>query len=776
MHHKKLNKTPRNKILRIFVLFYMKEMSRILNKVLLYIVFVILSTLPGFAESVKGKVTGAKEEPLTGVLIHWKNTSIAVSSDENGLFLIPVSTESKELQISYVGYTPQIILVNDTSEFLNIHMKENHTLEEIVVSERRMGTISSRQAVIQTQRLNSAEFIRAACCNLSESFETNPSVDVSYSDATTGAKQIKLLGLSGTYVQMLTENFPNFRGLASTYGLDYVPGPWMESIQISKGTSSVKNGYEAITGQINVEYKKPPTSDIASANVFFADNQRYEVNADGSYLINPNLSTGLLVHYSNEEKEFDMNHDGFIDTPLKHQFNIMNRWHYQNNKMISQSGIKFLTEGRRGGQTENTSTEPEASLYTTDMSSNRIELFSKNGFFLNPERNESAAFIVSGTYQDQKSSFGIRPYNGKETNLYANLMYETNLKTPMHRISTGLSVNYDYFNETYNLFYFNPNIVYSDFHYPANTTEKTKETTTGAYLEYTFNKDDKLIILAGLRADYSSMHDFFVTPRLHLKYNFTDWMHLRASAGKGYRTAHVLPENSFYLASSRIFKIEENLDQEEAWNYSLNLSFYIPIAGKELTINGEWYYTDFQKQVVIDVDSDPHAVSFYNLNGKSYSSNFQIEATYPFFRGFTLTAAYRAMDAQTTYQGVLKKRPLTGNYKGLITASYQTPLRKWQFDFTSQFNGGGRMPDPDKTNPLWNQTFGSYTILNAQISKFFKTWSVYIGAENILDYTQEHPIIAAEKPWGADFDATMIWGPLHGRKIYIGARWNLPRL
>ena len=639
-------------------------------------------------------------------------------------------------------------------------------LDEIVVSPKTTGTLTYRTSVLQTQKITAAELSRAACCNLSESFETNPSVDVAYSDAVTGAKQIRLLGLAGSYVQLLTENFPNLRGLSAPYGLDYVPGPWMESIQVSKGTSSVKNGYEAITGQINVEYKKPPLSDWLSTNVFVGDNGRYEINADGAALINDKLSTGLLVHYSNEQKELDMNDDDFLDTPLKHQFNIMNRWYYRSEKRISQVGIQYLNERRTGGQTKNAlSPESSVSLYRTKLDVNRGTFFTKNGFILNPEKNESVALIFTGSYHDQESSYGNRIYDADETNLYANLMYEKDF-TSSHKLSTGVSVNYDGFDEKYTL----------DLYSAKEEKEKFNETTTGAYLEYTYNKDHKLIVLAGIRADYSSEYDFFVTPRLHVKYNFTDWMHLRGTLGKGFRTAHILPENSFYLASSRQFKIVEKPDQEEAWNYGVNLGFYIPIAGNELVLNGEWYYTDFENQVVVDVDSDPHAVLFYNLKDKSYSSIFQVEASYPFFRGFNLTAAYRWMNVKTTYGDILRKKPLTSDYKALVTASYQTPLRKWQFDLTSQFNGGGRMPVSDKTNPLWKEKFSAFTIVNAQVTKFFRNWSVYVGAENIFDFTQKHPVISPDKPWSDDFDATMIWGPVHGRKLYIGARYNIPRL
>jgi outer membrane receptor for ferrienterochelin and colicin len=747
----------------------------IMYKYILFTFLLLVSQEAIASVSIQGCVAGERGEPLEGVVIHWKNTSVSTITDKDGEFSIPRVSQSDSLVVAYLGYATQTIKVDQSFHHIHVVMKETAELQEVVVNPQNKGLLSMRTTVLQTQKITYDELVRAACCNLAESFETNPSVDVAYSDAVTGAKQIKLLGLSGTYVQMLTENFPNFRGLSAPYGLDYVPGPWMESILVSKGTSSVKNGYEAITGQINVEYKKPPVSDIVSANLFASDKGRYEMNADASVLLNKELSTGLFIHYSNEQKEFDMNDDGFLDSPLKHQFNVMNRWYYRNPKFISQAGVKLINESRTGGQKSDalpvTSSVP---LYRTTLTVNRGEFFTKNGLILDPKKNESIALIFSGSYHDQESSFGTRPYDATQTNLYLNLMYEADLSNPMHRISTGLSLNYDRFDETYNLFYADPDVDY--LYHPEAINEKRKETVGGAYVEYTFNKNDKLILLAGLRGDYSSLYDFFITPRLHVKYNFTDRIHLRASAGKGFRTAHVLPENSFYLAGSRSFNIANDLNQEEVWNYGMNLGFYIPIAGKELVLNGEWYYTDFRKQVVVDIDSDPHAVSFYNLDGKSYSSNFQVEATYPFFRGFTLTAAYRMTDAKTTYNGILRKKPLTSDYKGLITASYQTPLRKWQFDATSQFNGGGRMPDADKTNPLWKDSFDSFVILNAQISKFFRTWSVYAGAENILDFVQEHPVISPESPRSKSFDATMIWGPVHGRKFYIGMRWNLPRI
>ncbi|WP_278623471.1 TonB-dependent receptor [Parabacteroides gordonii] len=733
-------------------------------KQLYLILLITFFAISARADEVKGHVFDDNNQPVIGANVYWEGTQQGTTTDVDGAFKLKTRKSTNNLVVSYIGYTTFVMPVTNPDEPLQITLKGEVALEEVVISERKMGTIASRTSVLQTQKITYDEICRAACCNLAESFETNPSVDVSYADAATGARQIKLLGLAGTYVQMLTENYPNFRGAASLYGLDYVPGAWMESIQVSKGTSSVKNGYEALAGQINVEFKKPPTADIFSVNLFGSDAGRYEGNADASWHINDKVSTGLLVHYSNDKKQHDGNDDGFLDTPLKEQVNLMNRWYHKLDNYVAQYGARYLHENRTGGQA--TKHHDFADPYQVHLETNRAELYTKQAYIIDKEKVESVALILSGSYHEQKSMYDRTPYNVYQNNVYASLLYEKEF-SPAHSLSTGLSMNYDGFNE---------NLLQAGTRKVFDRTE----VVPGAYVQYTYNLNDKLIVLGGIRADYSSLYDFFVTPRVHIKYNPFDWFHVRASAGKGFRTANILAENNFLLSSSRKMNIAENLDQEEAWNTGLNLSFYIPLFGKELSLNGEWYYTNFLKQVVVDMDSDPHAVGFYNLDGKSYSNSFQVEATYPFFRGFTLTAAYRYTDAKTDYrnaEGVTRrlKKPLVSDYKALATASYQTPLKKWQFDLTGQFNGGGRMPTPDAMNPLWEPNFNAYTVVNAQITRYFRRWSIYIGAENLFDYKQSHPIIDAENPRGDNFDGSMVWGPVHGRKIYAGLRFNISR-
>ena len=718
---------------------------------------------------VSGTVKDQAGEPIIGANVFWKNIPGGVATREDGTFSISKPDKSNHLIVSFIGYENDTIQVNDKKAVLDVMLCEGMELSEVQIVSRKLSTLKLRSSVMNEEIITSDELCRAACCNLGESFVTNPSVDVSYSDAATGAKQIKLLGLSGTYVQMLTENIPNYRGAASPYGLGYVPGPWMHSIQVSKGISSVKNGYEALTGQINVEFKKPqlPEADWVSANLFASTTNRYEANADATVKLSKRWSTSLLAHYENETKAHDGNDDGFADIPQIEQYNFWNRWAYMGDHYVFQAGIKALDESRKGGQVSHSGV-PAADRYEIDIDTRRYEAFTKNAYIFNKEKNTNLALILSGTLHNQDALYGRKIYNVDQSNTYASLMFETEF-TKEHNLSAGFSYNYDGYDQHYRL---------------TNNAETpltkvfARESVGGAYAQYTFNLDNKFVLMAGLRGDHSSEYGFFVTPRAHIKYNPNDFVHFRLSAGKGYRTNHVLAENNYLMASSRKVSIADHLDQEEAWNYGASISGYIPLFGKTLNLNLEYYYTDFLKQVVVDMDTNPHEVAFYNLDGRSYSQVFQVEATYPFFQGFSLTAAYRWTDAKTTYNHQLMEKPLTGKYKGLVTASYQTPLGLWQFDATWQMNGGGRMPNPytlaDGT-PSWDARYKGFSQLSAQVTRYFRRWSIYIGGENLTNFKQKNPIIDAADPWGDRFDSTMIWGPVHGAKGYIGVRFNLAR-
>lgn len=734
----------------------------------IFLIFFSLLLYPVQAK-VRGVVKDNAGAPLPGANVAWVNTKVFAVTAEDGSFSVDKPKDSETLVISYIGFENDTIHVDSENVKLEIVLREGLSLGEVNVVRRRFGTTKLRSSAMNVDIISSAELSRAACCNLGESFVTNPSVDKSYSDAATGAKQIKLLGLSGTYVQMMTENIPNYRGAAAPYGLGYVPGPWMQSIQVSKGSSSVKNGYESITGQINVEFKKPqlPEADWVSANLFASSTGRYEANADATLKLSKRWSTSLLAHYENETMAHDANHDGFADIPRVEQYNLWNRWAYMGDHYVFQAGIKALSEWRNSGQV-NHGGNPGQELYKIGIDTRRYEAFTKNAYIFNKEKNTNLALILQGTFHNQDAVYGHKLYDVDQTNVYASLLFETEF-SKQHSLSTGLSFNYDGYDQRYRLT--------NDVELPRLKSFE-KESVPGAYVQYTYNLEDKLILMGGIRGDYSSMHGFFVTPRAHVKYNPNEFVNFRLSAGKGYRTNHVLAENNYLLASSRKVRIAGDLDQEEAWNYGASISSYIPLFGKTLNLNAEYYYTDFLKQVVVDMDTDPHEIAFYNLNGRSYSHVFQVEANYPLFKGFTLTAAYRFTDAKTTYNGELKERPLTSRYKGLVTASYKTPLEIWQFDATLQLNGGGRMPSRyilEDGTPSWSARYGSFEQLSVQITRYFRHWSIYVGGENLTNFKQKKPIIDAANPWGENFDSTMIWGPVHGAKAYIGIRFNWAR-
>ena len=638
---------------------------------------------------------------------------------------------------------------------------QTKSLDAVTVTARQGGMLRMSGAE-NGMKIGQLELFKAACCNLGESFTTNPSVDVNYSDATTGAKQIRLLGLSGTYVQMLTENLPNLRGAAAPYALDYVPGAWMNSIQVSKGASSVKNGYESITGQINVEYLKPDADEGMTVNLYGNTLSRMEANADGNIHLGEHLSTEIMAHFQKDWGHHDENGDGFLDQPNVRQWNLMNRWKWQGGNYLFHGGLSMVREKREGGQDHHTMPLQPTHRYTIGVETERYEGYMKHAFILNPEHNTNIALMGNASLHKVDALYGHKAYGVDEKIAYAQLMMETNL-TKAHNLSVGLSLNYDGLTQT------GLNTVFPPSQLPTvNSQQSTEhETTPGIYAQYTLNLHEKLVAMAGVRADHSNLHGTFVTPRFHLKYVPHDIITLRFSAGKGYRTVHALAENHYLLASGRQLVIDP-LEQEAAWNYGISSALYIPLWGKTLKLNAEYYHTHFERQAIIDYDSAPTLLRITNLRGRSYSNTFQVDATYPVLEGLELTAAYRLNDVKTTYGGKLMQKPLTSRYKGLVTLSYKTPLELWQVDVTLQMNGGGRVPG--------HEPFRSYQQLNVQLTRWFRHFSIYIGGENLTGFHQKQTIIDAATPWASTFDPTMVWGPVHGAVGYVGIRWNLNRL
>ena len=700
------------------------------------------------------------QKPLYGVNIYWENTNIGTTSDKDGKFKITQATNSTNLVFSFVGYRADTIKIETSNQSLDIILRDSRFLDEVTIGERKVGTHYSRVETGSVQNITGEELCKAACCNLSESFETNASVDASYSDATTGAKQIKLLGLAGKYVQMMTENIPNLYGVSQPYALGYIPGPWMESIPVSKGTSAVINGYDAVTGQINVEYKKPKTSDLLYFNQLVSSAGKVETNLDVSFILSPKLSTTFFVHTQFDQIKIDENNDNFIDMPMINQYNFFNRWDYFDNNISVRFGVKYIDETRRGGQIDHIygnnldATNP----YGIFIGSKRIESFLKTGYVFPNKKYMSIAMITNFTGHRQNSYYGHNNYDADQISGYYNIIWQSAFKGNLnHKYNTGTSLKYEDLNQVLN------DSIITDL-----------ELVPGVFFQYTGKVFEKMNIIVGARADYHNQFGLLFTPRVNMKYNLLGNVTLRASAGKGYRKANVLAENSFLLASSREISIANNLKLEEAWNYGGNITWYIPIGDRDMAVNVEFYRTDFTNQIIADFET-VGSVEFYNLDGKSYSNTYQIEATYQLIKGLDITTAYRYNDVKQTIAGKLVESPLTNKYKGLISMSYKTPLEKWQFDFTTQFNGGGRIPST-LSNPSEYQlaeSYNPYTIFNAQITKYFKHWEIYLGSENISNFKQASPIVAAHDPFGNYFDSSLIWGPVHGRKFYLGVRFTI---
>lgn len=721
-----------------------------------------------WADSYKGKVyeldAKGNKVPIPGVNIMVEGTSHGTVTDLDGNFEIPVEGKKKGLIFSYVGYQKVRILPKTLDQIL-VEMTQGEELGEVTVAKRRASTSFSKINPIQAQKLTGAELTKCACCNLSESFETNASVDVSFSDAVSGAKTIKMLGLSGKYSQMMIENIPALRGAQNSYGLEYIPGTWMQSIQISKGTSAVKSGAESMTGQINVELKEPDGEEKGSFYMYGNQDGKMEWNVNYGMKLNDHWSTAVFGHYEDSFREMDNNNDGFLDRPVTRQYNFFNKWKYKSDFINWKFGWSILDESRDGGQEDfDKNISPfDQQAYGIGIDSKKMNAYSKLGFIFD-RPSTSLGTVLKWDRYTRDSFYGRQLYDVDQQNIYGSVIFQSFLFNTNHNYSVGLN----YVNDR------NRNKIQF-----LEETEKQDigfdEEVIGGFAEYTFTPTDDITFLAGLRYDHSSIHGTYWTPRMHFRWAFTGSSTLRLSAGKGYRTPQVVAENTRYLASSRVWHFSQTTPtQEEAWNFGVSLINNWHLWDKPLTLSLDYYRTDFTNQMVVDLNQSAHDVYVYALDGKSFSNSFQVEARYEPMDRFELTTAFRINDVQMEFQNQgLSSVPLLAKYKGLVSASYSTNMKKWQFDLTAQFNGVQELPSSDGRAPEYSHAQESkpYTMLMGQITKNYRAWSFYVGGENLADYTQKNPIIAASDPFSKDFDSSQVWGPIYGRMFYFGIKY-----
>ncbi|MEZ0539587.1 TonB-dependent receptor [Fibrella arboris] len=735
----------------------------------LFIISLLCLPFIGQAQKITGRIQAIEKGqpiPLPGAAVYWSGGIYVTAADSSGTFSIDTTGTTNRLVVSYVGYQPDTLVVNNFSVPLTVTLKATQQLNEVVVTAG--NTQIDRLNPIQTEVLTQRTLAKAACCNLSESFETNASVSVSYADAVTGAKQIQFLGLGGQYVQTNVENVPTIRGLATTFGLNYIPGTWITSIDIGKGAGSVVNGYEAMSGQMNVELRKPEyRAETKMPNVLLNGYVnafgRVEGNVNYSQALSDKWSIGALGHVSALRHELDGNGDQFRDLPLYTQYNGVMRAKYSSERWMTQFGVKALSEDRDGGQLSSAG----AYRYGFTNTTRRTEVFSKTARLFPDQPYRGLGLILSATWHNQESSFGLRPYTGNQQSVYGNLIYQTIIGTTNNTIKTGVSYLLDNYHERY----------------VAQPLDRF-ESVPGAFLEYTYTYPERFALVIGNRLDAHNLYGLQWTPRLHLKYHIHGQLTLRASAGRGWRVPNQIAENYGYLVSARGVFLNQNVRPEIAWTYTAGITNEFLLFGKKATLVIDASRTDFQNQLIVDADQ-PRSLLFYNLSGRSYANSFQAELTVSPFKRTEVKAAYRLFDARQSMgaplgENVLMPRMMVSRDRVLLNAAYALPYDKWKFDVTLQWNGPKRLPDADETHThstyssmVWYYS-PSFVNLNAQLTRSFRSWQVYLGGENLTNYRQPNPIIGAADPFGTNFDAAgQNWGPITGAMVYAGFRFTI---
>lgn len=736
-------------------------------RILLSLATLALSCLGINAQSVSGTVFGETStgtEPLLGASVYWQGTEHGTITDAEGKFTLSMHSLGTPMIVAFSGFAPDTLVPND-GDALTIVLKA-FEIDSVTITERVGSTTVSFLEPMQVQKIGERELMKAACCNLSESFETNPAVDVSFTDAVTGTRQIVLLGLAGPYAQITSDNMPDIRGLSAIYGLTYVPGPWIQSMQLNKGAGTVINGFESITGQINVQLREPETADKLYLNLYGDVGTRFEGNLNLAHKFSKTLSSALLLHGQERFMKSDHNADGFMDEPLVTHLIGLNRWQfYILPKYIEgQFGVKGTWVNNLGGQM---AFDPgtDTMLWGSNVTMKRIEGWAKVGKVYPDMPWKSTGIQMSVVTHAHRSYFGLNTFDASQQSLYGNWIYQSIMWNTFHKIKTGLSVQYDRFMETLNG---------RDF--------MRMEVVPGGYFEYAHsNYGGNFDIVAGIRADYHNVYGPFITPRLHLRYAIAERSVLRASGGRGQRSPAIIAENIGVLASSRQIIIEGDstlpgygLLPEVAWNYGANFTQGFQMGKREGTLQVDFYRTDFVNQVVMDLDRNPQQAVFSNLGGRSFSNSFQAQLDYEVVKKFDVRLAYRWYDVRTTFGTALLQKPLQARHRAFLNMAYETTTR-WAFDYTLSWQGSKRIPSTESNPESFQLAEHSdpFFLMNAQVSKQIKRWQFYVGGENLLNFRQQQAIISASDPFSPYFDASLIWGPVFGRNVYAGLRFKV---
>lgn len=727
----------------------------------LSLLFLLLS-VPVFSQ-MKGIVLGSNEKgktPLFGAKLKLLNAKIGVVTSEEGTFELVLPKDLPDtLVISAFGYHSDTIVVNKKDRFISLEiiLYSEQLLPEIVIEARRATHSISRLKTLHVEELTSGELRKAACCNLSESFETNASVDVNITDAVSGAKKIQMMGLDGVYTQIQLENIPYLRGLESSFGLNSMSGTWIESIQITKGTGNVVNGYESMAGLVNLELKKPAEMERLFVNGYGSIFGRAELNLNAGHILNEKWSTGWFAHASGMFGDMDNNNDGFRDVPMGNNVSFMNRWAYQGKKMEAQFGFNSYMDQKNGGQT-GFSRNVNDGKYGVQLDSRHLDVFAKTGFFMKKPYN-SIGVVYNFKYQTMDAEFGNRKFEGVEKRGYVNAIFDGIIGTTDHKIKLGMSG------------------VYIDMQQNQDSlTDNRVEIVPGVFGEYTYT-GMRLTAVAGARLDYHNLFDFQFSPRLHTKYILTEKTDLRFTAGKGWRVPNYMIDNISLLANSKIWIAPSEILPEVSWNFGGSVVQEFKLFKQKATITLDYYHTLFENQLIVDRDANVNEIQFKNLEGRSYSNSFQAEFGFSVVKNLNVRLAYKFLDVKAEYAQKMQQQVMIPRHRGFLNVGYITRNKRWEYDATISVFGESRLPTYDLSDSTLNIDVKSqvYPMLNAQITHVYKKWDFYIGGENITNFKQKNAIIDAENPFGSKFDATRIWGPVMGINVYAGFRYSILR-
>ncbi len=731
-----------------------------------------------------GWVFNSDGEALIGATVYWQDSSsIGTVTDAEGWFEIPRLDTSNGyiLEIRHVSYEMVEVEIFPYENHLRLEVSMDLIMDEaVVIEEMQRDAFTSTVNPLNVETLSSCELKRAACCSLAESFENNGSVNVGFSDAVTGAREIEMLGLRGIYTQMMVENRPTLNRLGRAYGLEYIPGSWIESIQVSKGASTVRNGVQGMTGQINTELIKPQNTDPLYVNLYGSHFGRFELNTNLAHKLNDRLSTGLLFHANYLGTEIDHNHDHFLDVPKKQQLNAIWRNVYKLPDLHAEFNLQGILDQRIGGQTAGLFEAHDMAvpnrLYQIQNNTRRVEAFGKIGYlgFENPY--QSVAVIYGGNWHQMDGFFGDRNYDAQQLSFYTNIIFQTPLDLDQkHNLNGGLTYQYDAFQETFE-----------------DINMNRIEQISSLFAEYDFqhsinpNKGSAVGLILGVRGDWVQTNNYqqiIPSPRLNFKYNFNEDFILRLSGGRGMRVPNLLIENFRYMATARTFDVQETILPELSWNYGLNLTQAYTLAGRAGSWSVDAYRTDFENQLIADIDSDENQVLFYNLNGRSFANSLLVSVTQNIFKGLELRLAYKFNDVYATFDEELLWQPFSPRHRGLLALHYVTPNEGWQFNATLHWVGTQRLPTLTQTNSSLpdyriDAQAPAYALIHTQVTKYFKNgWEVYLGAENIGNYRQEQPILGAADPFQLNpvsrpFDASAVFAPVMGVMGYAGVRYT----